>query len=112
MAQEICLSQDLQDRGPGIRFSVHMNHEALPAFVIRYLGEVRGYLNRCRHQSTTLDLDNGQFFDTAGQALICATHDAHYDPGNGSCIGGPCDGRGLISVEVYEQDGRVYVDQN
>jgi hypothetical protein len=42
----ICRSQDLPERGRGVRFSVDTAQGPVPAFVVRYRGRVQGYLNR------------------------------------------------------------------
>lgn len=111
MAQRICLSRDLKDGGLGLCFNVQIENKVQPAFVVRYQGMVRAYLNRCGHQSIPLDLDNAYFFNTSGEALVCATHDAHYCPATGECISGPCNGRGLVPISVYEEDGKIYIDK-
>jgi nitrite reductase/ring-hydroxylating ferredoxin subunit len=51
----------------------------------------------------------GQFFDSEGLYLVCATHGAAYAPDTGACAGGPCNGRGLQPVAVEEHDGYVFL---
>jgi nitrite reductase/ring-hydroxylating ferredoxin subunit len=105
----LCESWELADGGVGRRFEVDLGGEPVGAFVVRHRGKVLGYLNRCAHVAMELDWVAGQFFDAEGQALICATHGALYDPANGDCIGGPCTGRGALRrLEVLETDGVVY----
>lgn len=105
----VCASAQLVDGGVGVRFEVAADGQALSAFVIRYRGEVYGYLNRCAHVATELDWQEGQFFDIDGQTLLCATHGAAYDPAGGRCVGGPCAGHGgLHRLAVVESDGQIY----
>lgn len=105
----LCESWELADGGVGLRFEVDLGGEAVGAFVVRYRGAVAGYLNRCAHVAMELDWVAGQFFDAEGQALICATHGALYEPASGQCLGGPCAGRGALRrLEVFEADGVVY----
>jgi nitrite reductase/ring-hydroxylating ferredoxin subunit len=106
----ICASDELVDGGAGVRFELAGEDEAAtPAFVVRHQGHVRGYLNRCGHIPVELDWQHGQFFDGGGLYLICATHGALYDPATGRCVGGRCNGRGLVPLQVTEHGGSVYV---
>jgi len=103
----ICLSAALLDSGKAARFEVEYFGEMAPAFVIRFAGRVRGYLNRCGHMPMELDWREGEVFDSDGRGLICSTHGATYAPDTGSCLRGPCFRAGLIPVPVEERDGRV-----
>ncbi len=108
----ICPSQDLPERGTGIRFSLATAQGIRPAFVIRYRGKPQAYLNRCAHVSVELDAQPGQFFDFAGLYLVCSTHGAAYVPETGYCIGGPCKGLRLTKLAVEERNGGVYLVEN
>ena len=108
----ICPSQDLPERGIGVRFSVATARGPIPAFVVRYRGRVQGYLNRCAHVQVELDAQPGEFFDVAGLYLVCSTHGAAYVPETGYCIGGPCKGQRLTKLAVEEHDGGVYLMDN
>jgi nitrite reductase/ring-hydroxylating ferredoxin subunit len=115
MAEEkrlICPSQDLPERGTGVRFSVATARGPMPAFVVRYRGQIQGYLNRCAHVRVELDAQPGEFFDLSGLYLVCSTHGAAYVPETGYCIGGPCKGQRLIKLAVEECDGGVYLLNN
>jgi nitrite reductase/ring-hydroxylating ferredoxin subunit len=105
----ICPSQDLAERGAGVRFSVESARGPIPAFVVRYRGKVQGYLNRCAHVRVELDAQPGEFFDVSGLYLVCSTHGAAYVPESGYCIGGPCKGLRLIKLAMEEFDGGVYL---
>jgi phosphoglycolate phosphatase len=97
-------SDDLADRGFGFRFSMP---DGRPAFAIRYDGEIRGYINECRHQPTELDWNFGHFLDADQTYIVCASHGALYEPLSGICIGGPCRGKALEKVRVVEHDGKI-----
>ena len=73
-------------------------------FFVRYDGKPFGYLNRCAHVPMELDWVEGQFFESSGFYLMCATHGAIYEPDTGKCVGGPCRGARLRAVEVEERD--------
>lgn len=105
----LCPSTQLVDGGAGLRFEVQAGGATLGAFAVRHRGRVVAYLNRCAHVAMELDWVAGQFFGDEGDVLLCSTHGAAYDPGDGRCIGGPCAGRGgLRPLQVTEQDGVVY----
>ncbi|MEK9777197.1 MAG: Rieske 2Fe-2S domain-containing protein, partial [Quisquiliibacterium sp.] len=80
-----------------------------PAFVVRYDGLPRAFLNQCMHVPVELDWQPGRFFDLDGLYLICATHGATYDPVDGLCVAGPCQGRRLIALPVAEHDSAIWV---
>ena len=104
----ICPSDALVDAGRGVRFEVEYFGETGPAFVVRYRGEVQGYLNRCAHVAMELDWQEGVFFDADGRDLLCSTHGATYDAATGRCLGGPCNGSPLVKLRLEERDGNVY----
>ena len=108
----ICASADLADAGDGVRFTVPRNGTGESAFVIRHRGKVYAYLNRCGHVPVELDWQEGRFFDASGLYLICATHGALYAPENGACLGGRCNGRGLVPLPVTDRDGHIYLTKN
>jgi nitrite reductase/ring-hydroxylating ferredoxin subunit len=99
---KLCSSKSLTESSNGLRFFVRIENEVRPAFVVRYAGEPRAYLNECAHQAVELDMLRGNFFDRSGKFLICATHGAMYNPATGECASGRCDGRSLRSLTVIE----------
>lgn len=105
----ICASSDLEEGGKGVRFNVTRHGREEPAFVVRYDGVPRAFLNRCAHVPVELDWQTSDFFDLQGLYLVCAYHGAAYDPVGGLCIGGPCKGRSLIPLTVSESDGRIFL---
>jgi len=108
----ICRSEVLLDGGEGVRFEACLRGESVPAFAVRYEGQVYAYLNRCAHVPMQMDWLPGRFFDLDARLLICSTHGALYDPRSGRCRGGPCRGSaGLTPVEVFERDGCVWLPE-
>jgi nitrite reductase/ring-hydroxylating ferredoxin subunit len=104
----ICASSALADAGKGVRFEVEYFGETAPAFVVRHVGVVHGYLNRCAHVAMELDWQEGVFFDSTGHDLLCSTHGAAYEPSSGRCIGGPCNRSPLVKLRIEERHGKIY----
>ncbi len=106
-AQFLCRSDELIERGRGVRFDVMLWRQPARAFALRIDGSVVAYINRCAHVPTELDWNPGEFLDAERTTIVCAVHGAQYAPASGHCLGGPC-GRGrLMPVEVRESDGEV-----
>ncbi len=104
----ICDSESLDEGGKGIRFPVTVGDDDLTAFVVRYGQEPRAYLNRCAHLPMELDWTEGEFFESSGLYLMCATHGALYEPDTGHCAGGPCRGGRLHAINVVERDKKIF----
>ncbi|MCX7172781.1 MAG: Rieske 2Fe-2S domain-containing protein [Proteobacteria bacterium] len=107
----ICSSAALVDGGEGVRFSVERHGVSEPAFAIRHERVVYAYLNRCGHIPVELDWQPGKFIDDSGLYLVCSTHGALYAPKSGRCLGGRCDGKGLIPLGTIERDGSIYLKE-
>jgi nitrite reductase/ring-hydroxylating ferredoxin subunit len=100
----ICASAELVEGGVGLRRAAKYAGGDAVVFFVRYGGEAYGYLNRCAHVPMELDWVEGQFFESSGLYLMCATHGAIYAPDTGKCVGGPCRGGRLRPVQVDERD--------
>ncbi len=109
-ARLICLSREVVEAGPGVRFVVEREGRPVPAFVIRFHGQVHAYLNECGHVPAELDWMPGEFFDHSKLYLICSIHGALYAPDSGRCLGGRCQGKGLQPVMVREVDGMIWLE--
>jgi nitrite reductase/ring-hydroxylating ferredoxin subunit len=105
----ICASSALEEAGEGVRFEVESHGERVAAFVVRWHGVPRAYLNRCAHVPMELDWMPGKFFDFTATLLVCSTHGALYDPATGRCVGGPCRGARLRALPVEEREGNVFL---
>jgi nitrite reductase/ring-hydroxylating ferredoxin subunit len=100
----VCASAELVDGGTGVRHAARLGNDDVVVFFVRYDGRAYGYLNRCAHVPMELDWAEGQFFESSGLYLMCATHGAIYAPETGKCVGGPCRGGKLRPVQVEERD--------
>ena len=100
--------EDIKD--PGCReFAIGNGDWPFRGFVVRQGGDVFAYQNFCVHAGHPLNWKPDEFLTKDKSALMCASHGALYDMGNGECIGGPCRGRALRKVTVEIRDGIVYV---
>jgi nitrite reductase/ring-hydroxylating ferredoxin subunit len=104
----LCASDELLERGKGVRFPVSVGAREAVGFAIRYNGVAYGYLNRCAHVPVEMDWGPGEFFESSGNYLMCATHGALYLPDTGKCTAGPCHGARLHKICVIEKDGRIF----
>lgn len=104
----LCTAPELLEKGKAVVFRVrHFRHE-VTAFVLRFDGQVVGYLNRCVHVPVEMDWQPGEFLDSSKQFIICSVHGAAYSALSGQCIGGPCGQGRLTRIDVAELDGQVY----
>jgi nitrite reductase/ring-hydroxylating ferredoxin subunit len=103
----ICASDALVEGGAGVRFELRATAGEVRGFVVRHRGAACAYVNRCPHVGTELDWQPGEFFDESGLYLVCSTHGALFQPGNGFCVAGPCRGASLEPLEIRERDGEV-----
>jgi len=104
----VCEAAALLDGGKGVRFPVIAYGQPATGFVVRYEGKPFAYLNRCAHVPIELDWKQGDFFESSGLYLMCATHGAVYEPDTGKCAGGPCRGGRLRPIGVSERDGGMW----
>ncbi len=104
----ICTASDLEEGGKGVRFPVTAGGDAATGFVVRYENTAHAYLNRCAHVPIELDWAPGEFFESSGLYIMCATHGAIYTPDTGVCSGGPCRGAHLRKITVNERDGQIF----
>ena len=108
----ICATDEVLEQGPGVRFAANYAGSLQNAFVVRFEGKPRAFLNQCGHVAVELDWQEGEFFDDTRLYLICSTHGALYDPANGRCISGRCAGRGLVPLAVSEYNGHIYLTES
>ena len=106
--QHLCGSWELEERGKGWVWDVLEYGRPARAFVLRFEGTLRGYMNRCLHVPTELDWQPGEFLDLDKRWILCSIHGAVYEPSDGRCAGGPCGRGALKAVRVEERDGEVY----
>lgn len=102
-------SHDLEEKSTGLRFALPQLGEFTTGFVVRFHGKAHAYVNQCAHVPVELDWNQGEFFTTTKDYLICATHGAHYMPDTGHCVMGPCKGKSLQVLPVTEQNHQITI---
>jgi nitrite reductase/ring-hydroxylating ferredoxin subunit len=109
----ICRTSEIADSGAAgfVLMRVEKSGAARfwPILITRKGNRFYGYENACPHEGTPLDATPGQFFDDAGDFLMCGRHRSRFDLDTGHCFVGPCQGRRLVTVDLAIDDGDVCV---
>lgn len=95
--------------GSSAKLRLERGRGAVEGFVVHWDGGYHAYVNRCPHVGTPLDLWPNEFFTEDGQALICSTHGAVFEPATGRCVTGPCAGDALSPLEVQRDGDSIVV---
>jgi len=99
---------ELSDPG-AIEFSVGDGDWPFRGVLVCWQGSVYAYANSCAHLGHPLNLAADQFFTPDNSLLVCASHGAVFEPATGVCVGGPCAGASLRSLECRVDEGSVFV---
>lgn len=70
-------------------------------------GQVRAYVNQCKHLPIPIDSGSREFFDADRRHLLCGTHGALFRLDDGMCVRGPCRGMPLDPVEVEVDEDAI-----
>ena len=79
---------DEVEEGKTLKFSFKRMERPMEGFVGRFNGTLFAYENTCRHIPISLDYGDNRFFTNQGDALMCQTHGAVYEPTRGSARAG------------------------
>ena len=115
-ARFLCDGQDLVDLTGRRSFRFDLGFMQGPfgpvvreGFALRLLtGEVRAFVNLCPHRFQPVDLGDGDLWAKDG-TLECQAHGAHFDAATGVSVRGPCEGKSLSPLEVFEELGEVFL---
>lgn len=89
----------LQEIGDGqVRMLVWENR--FPYLLLRSGSTVRAYVNRCTHFGVPLAQKQEQLLFEPHRRITCNVHYARFDWDSGRCLGGDCDGEGLLPIPV------------
>ena len=96
----------------GLRFTYNDGPFEEEGILLRIAdGEVRAFKNECRHLPMRLDdREPRDLWDSSNRYLVCNSHGARYQPSDGLCVSGPCEGSHLRSLPVVIRDGEVLLD--
>ena len=93
-----------------VKFNYKSEGLKLSGFVILYEGNFYAYQNQCMHLSVGLDWQENKFLDDDGRYIVCATHGALYNPDDGNCVSGPCEGKKLKKIIFEEQADKIIIN--
>jgi nitrite reductase/ring-hydroxylating ferredoxin subunit len=102
----VCRLSEIEVQGARA-FTIGSGEWPLKGFVVRVGDAVRGYLNRCPHAGHPLNLLPERFLTPDGALILCSSHGALFEKGNGYCVAGPCAGRSLTPVALEVRSGFV-----
>lgn len=106
LARVVCRLTEIEEHGARA-FTIGSGEWPLKGFVVRVGDAVRGYLNRCPHAGHPLNLLPERFLTPDGALILCSSHGALFEKGNGYCVAGPCAGRSLTPVALEVRSGFV-----
>jgi len=102
----LCRLSDIKD-GRAKEFSYHDGDEIRDVFIQRRGDEVFAYENSCPHAYLPLNMKKGIFTEKLGNYFMCQNHGALFDIESGHCLGGPCNGQALTSMEIELKDDNI-----
>ncbi len=79
-------------------------------FVVRHAHGIASYFNACPHARLPLNAEPDVFFDVGRSVLVCVNHGAHFEPGNGLCLRGPCKGERLRPFPIRIDGEDIHAD--
>ncbi len=77
--------------------------------LLSHHGVVRAFVNRCAHFGVPLAQIPAHLKFNPGVNLRCNVHYASYHWADGRCESGECAGEDLISVPVFQRDGKIFI---
>ena len=104
----LCRLSDLEDLSSK-SFTVDIKRKPTRIFIVRKSERVFAYVNICPHALAPLEWNPDDFLDENKENIICAMHGAKFTIEEGACVEGPCNGVGLTSVDLFIENGIVYL---
>lgn len=102
----LCRLDEIAD--PGAKgFSFRSGDQEFAGFVVRRGAEVAGYVDSCPHAGWPLAMTPDRYLTRDGALILCSGHGALFEPGDGTCVAGPCAGERLTAWPVAVVDGAV-----
>ena len=102
----LCQQQDIIETQPrGFDIEVNTDETLLSVILIRYENQLYCYLNRCPHLGIPLNWQPDDFLSVEYTHIQCSTHGALFNPEDGQCIMGPCNGGQLTPLAIECDEG-------
>ncbi len=89
-------------------FSLQTEKGLLSIMLIQDEEGLRAFENSCPHQGRRMDYAAGQFLLDAHGTIICPAHGAEFNPNDGLCTNGPCQGQSLKPITVKSNEEAVF----
>lgn len=105
----LCRFSDLEELSCK-SFTVDLKRKSTQIFIVRKGEQVFGYVNICPHAQAPLEWNPNDFLDENKENIICAMHGAKFTIEEGACVEGPCNGVGLMSVDLLIDNDMVYIN--
>lgn len=103
---DLCALIDIPEPGAkGFRF--RQERSMFAGFVVRFAGEVRGYVDSCPHAGWPLAALDDRYLTREGDLILCGGHAALFRPLDGVCVAGPCADERLTPWPIAIVAGRV-----
>jgi len=105
---EVCALDEVPD-GKARQFVYGEGSEPFRLLVLRSGERVWGYVNRCPHFGTPLNLEPDRFLIYDHSRIYCVTHYAMFRFDDGFCEEGPCAGDALTRVPLAVSERKIRI---
>ena len=105
---EVCGLDEVPD-GKARQFVYGEGSESFRLLVLRSRERVWGYVNKCPHFGTPLNLEPDRFLIHDHSRIYCMTHYAMFRFDDGFCEEGPCAGDALTRVPLAVSERKVRI---
>jgi nitrite reductase/ring-hydroxylating ferredoxin subunit len=83
--------------------------DELDIVIVQTNGARHAYINCCPHQFIPLETFPNHFLTEDKKFFVCSGHGARFKLDTGTCVSGPCFGKGLDPLLIAEKDGALYL---
>ena len=104
----VCALDEVPD-GKARQFVWGEGRDSFSLIILRSGESVWGYLNKCPHFGTPLNLEPDRFLLSDHSRIYCVTHYAMFRFEDGFCEEGPCAGDALTKVPLAVAERRVCI---
>jgi len=85
--------------------------DELDIVIVQTKGARHAYINCCPHQFIPLETFPNHFLTEDKKFFVCSGHGARFELDTGTCVYGPCLGKGLDPLLTVEKDGALYLSE-